>query len=305
MNLREYQLRALETDQHPNVKAQEEINGKPAKHEVIPLLGLVGEVGGLLSEYKKMLRDAAPHEQFSVHVEEELGDILWYVANVATKFDLNLEDIAKKNIYKTEDRWHEPNIRRPLYDANLHENQKFPRSLTIEFQNEEGGKKPILKMADETGAEIGAPLTDNSYEDDGYRFHDVMHLTFMTMIGWSPVIRKLLRDQGRLKHRPAEIDEAEDSGRPQVIEEGIVFAAYAYAIEHGALSDEELTAVDWTLLKHIKTMTLKLEVRDRSAWEWNEALVTGFKIWAQLIINKGGKVNCDLEAGEISYQPAA
>ncbi|WP_206540680.1 MazG nucleotide pyrophosphohydrolase domain-containing protein [Xanthomonas hortorum] len=36
---------------------------------------------------------------------EELGDLLWYVGNVAAKFDLKLEDIAQANLKKTRDRW--------------------------------------------------------------------------------------------------------------------------------------------------------------------------------------------------------
>lgn len=75
---------------------------------IVPLLGLAGEAGGLLSEYKKYLRDGARHKLFEQRVKEELGDILWYVANLATKFDLDLDTVARDNIVKVRDRWEIP-----------------------------------------------------------------------------------------------------------------------------------------------------------------------------------------------------
>ena len=44
-------------------------------------------------------------------------------------------------------------------------------------------------------------LFPNAYRDDGYRFHDVMHLTFAALLGWSPVLRSLLRKMEKLKRR--------------------------------------------------------------------------------------------------------
>ena len=73
--------------------------------QLIPLLGLAGEAGQLLSEYKKRLRDGPSHVRFVDRVREELGDILWYVSNVASKYGLALEDIAEANLAKTRARF--------------------------------------------------------------------------------------------------------------------------------------------------------------------------------------------------------
>ena len=57
MEFSEYQKLASETDQYPNTDQQEAIQ--------IPLLGLVGEVGSLITNFKKRLRDKeslVPHE---------------------------------------------------------------------------------------------------------------------------------------------------------------------------------------------------------------------------------------------------
>jgi len=37
-------------------------------------------------------------------VKKELGDVLWYVSQVATEFNLNLSEIAEANIVKLRDR---------------------------------------------------------------------------------------------------------------------------------------------------------------------------------------------------------
>ena len=54
MKFKEYQIRATTTDQHPKISWDEKNRkNEPTKEEIIPLIGMVGEVGGLLSEYKK------------------------------------------------------------------------------------------------------------------------------------------------------------------------------------------------------------------------------------------------------------
>src|SRR3954463_13128358 len=89
MNLSEYQQLALRTDKAPATAGMSEDRGR-----LIPLLGLAGEAGELLAEYKKRLRDGPGHVLFVDRVAEELGDILWYVANLASKYDLSLDDLA-------------------------------------------------------------------------------------------------------------------------------------------------------------------------------------------------------------------
>ena len=301
MNLKDYQERARRTDQSPLESAEGDLR-TPKRHDVVPLLGLVGEVGGLLGEYKKRLRDGETHRSFPDEVAEELGDILWYVANVADKFGLDLEAIAEDNLRKVSDRWLRPGQQRHLYDAGLPVRQQLPRKFEYRFEKRcvEGISKVI--MVDRLrGTDTGNALTDNAYEDDGYRFHDVMHLAFAALLGWSPVLRKLLRNEKRITNRiPVEVDNAEDGGRGQVVEEAIVAAAYVYASEHGFLRGIEV--VDWQLLRHITKMTQKLEVRDRSTWEWNEVLLRGFSVWADLRDHNGGTVVGDLERGTIEFR---
>ena len=60
------------------------------------------------------------------------------------------------------------------------------------------------------GLNFGDRLTDNIVDPDGYRYHDIFHFAYAVHLGWSPVIRSLLR--AKRKSVPA-TDENEDGGR--------------------------------------------------------------------------------------------
>jgi NTP pyrophosphatase (non-canonical NTP hydrolase) len=305
----EYQRRALATDQNPGPHSDSSLTGtltiEPTRHEVIPLLGLVGEVGGLLSEYKKRLRDGEIHHNFRDQVAEELGDSLWYLANVASKFGLSLSQIATQNLQKTEDRWGHKQRPRTLYDAALPESQRLPREFEYRFEHRDVGGRRRLVLTDvlRGGVQIGDALTDNAYDEDGYRFHDVFHLTFGAMLGWSPVWRKLLRKAEVVTNRePPEVADAEDGGRGQVIDEAIVAAVYVYGSNHKDLVGA--TAVDWQLLRHIQQLTEGVEVSSRTTREWNDAILRAFEMWRELRHCNGGVVRGDLLAGTITFSKA-
>ena len=155
MRFGEYQERARETDQNP--PRIDDTSGDPDRRKVIPLLGLVGEVGSLLSEYKKLLRDGEIHRSFREEVAEELGDILWYVANVADKFGLDLEEVAAANLTKVRDRWLPPPDRRRLYDEGLAPTQQFPRTFEFRFEQEWEDGAVRVRMVEVAG---GTPTGD-------------------------------------------------------------------------------------------------------------------------------------------------
>lgn len=303
MELSDYQEWAAQTDQHPReIDLQDK--SPPTKSETIPLLGLIGEVGSLAVEYKKLLRDGAIHSQYREKLAEELGDILWYVADVATKAGLRLEDIAAENLRKTQDRFIRPK-RRYLYDEELPANQQLPRTFTYCFSHEEVGGRRKMVMTDVTdGSQTGAPLTDNAYEADGYRFHDAMHLAFAACLGWSPVHRKLLRDKKKLVKRYSHLEgdefrnkeDTEDGGRAQVVEEAIVNLADVYYSRHPGAE-----TLDFGLLRHIKELTTGVEVSSRTTAEWEEALLQAFKVWGELRRHDGGVIEADLYAGTIRF----
>lgn len=293
MELGEYQREAQRTDQ------------LPPDERVVPLLGMGGEVGSLMAEYKKHLRDGDAHLLFKEQIEEELGDILWYLANAATKFDLDLDEIASKNLTKTKDRW-PPDGSEPAYrllDEEYPEAERLPRRFIANINEEISPEdKPRITMTI-AGVPAGDPLQDNSHDEDGYRFHDVFHLAHAAKLGWSPVLRgKLLKnketDSDRKRRSDPEMNEVEDGGRAIVIDEAIVAYVWEYAKRHRFL--EGVTTVDYRILKTIKDLTSGLEVKVRSGHQWEEAILAGYAVWRQVKERRGGVIEVDMETRSIT-----
>jgi NTP pyrophosphatase (non-canonical NTP hydrolase) len=69
---------------------------------VYPTLGLAGEAGEVAEKVKKLLRDddGVMSRERRGALAGELGDVLWYVAQVATEAGLDLEEIAQGNLDK-------------------------------------------------------------------------------------------------------------------------------------------------------------------------------------------------------------
>lgn len=71
-----------------------------------PTLGLVNEAGEVAGKVKKIFRDhggvvsAADREG----LKYELGDVLWYLAQICTELDLTLEEVAEANLEKLRSR---------------------------------------------------------------------------------------------------------------------------------------------------------------------------------------------------------
>jgi NTP pyrophosphatase (non-canonical NTP hydrolase) len=291
MDLKTYQAQALLTDQVPGTSDDED-----ATALIVPMLGLAGETGQLLSEYKKHLRDGAAHRLFKNRVSEELGDLLWYISNVASKFGLDLDQIAEKNLRKVRARFAPTSAQAPQRDSEFPDVERLPRQMIVRLVEEpDSGPRPKVRMMID-GEGIGSLLGDNAYDPDGYRFHDVFHLAYAAVLGWSPNLRAFLKR--KRKSRPL-LDEVEDGGRARIIEEGVSALAFDYARVHSFL--EGVSEVDYGLLRTIQSMTSHLEVGEATAADWERAILEGFAVWRQVLANNGGEISVDLDARAISY----
>jgi NTP pyrophosphatase (non-canonical NTP hydrolase) len=67
-----------------------------------PALGLAGEAGEVAEHAKKAIRDDGGQvsEERRVAMAKELGDVLWYVAQLASELKLDLNEIAQANLDK-------------------------------------------------------------------------------------------------------------------------------------------------------------------------------------------------------------
>lgn len=273
---------------------------------MVPLLGLAGEVGSLLSEHKKRIREGDRYTVFTDQVSEEIGDILWYLANIAAKSGLSLADIAAENLAKLE--INPPpgavavkvtgkRIAARRFDAGFPRSEQLPSRLRIEFREAMEGGSPKLQISQD-GNQVGQRLTDNAHYTDGYRFHDVFHLSYAILIGWSPITRRLL-DAKRRSRRT--IDEIEDGGRASVTEEGISALVFAQAQEHSYF--EGAGSVDHDLLKAIRMMCRPFEARVITPRDWEDAILQGFAVWRMMNRNRSGAFVGDAIAGTVDYEP--
>jgi len=96
MDLKDYQAEARQTAIYPSDAIV-----------IYPILGLAGETGEVCEKIKKQIRDkngVLEDDIFLAEVEKEMGDCLWYLANLATDLKLSLDEIAKHNLLKLSDR---------------------------------------------------------------------------------------------------------------------------------------------------------------------------------------------------------
>jgi NTP pyrophosphatase (non-canonical NTP hydrolase) len=73
---------------------------------IYPALGLAGETGEVVDKVKKLHRDLGgrPTSAFRAAVALELGDVLWYLSELAGELGLSLDDVATANLAKLESR---------------------------------------------------------------------------------------------------------------------------------------------------------------------------------------------------------
>lgn len=100
MKLDKYQKRAAEFDLF---EASVDLKSPGFLEKV---LGIAGEAGEVTDKVKKIIRDKGGYasEKDRAEIAKELGDVLWYVANVARYLGVSLSDIAEGNIKKLSSR---------------------------------------------------------------------------------------------------------------------------------------------------------------------------------------------------------
>lgn len=92
MDFNEYQKETRKTAVYPGL----------GNNFSFPMIGLAGETGEVAEKIKKIIRDknGIVDEEARREVEKELGDVLWYLAQLATELDIALEDVVACNLEK-------------------------------------------------------------------------------------------------------------------------------------------------------------------------------------------------------------
>lgn len=154
MNIREYQRFAAKGIL-PATLEQEPI--------VAFALGLVGETGEVVDDIKKKIFHGRniPIE----HTAEELGDVMWYVANIANALNLDLETILAENVNKLTNRY--PDIYQKTQDSVTFERsgphiKMLRNGKFVKFISKEDMKKYELEQNNNG-------RTDNRAEENCFR----------------------------------------------------------------------------------------------------------------------------------------
>ncbi len=88
----DYQQQSRKTAIYPNM----------GKDLIYPTLGLVGEAGEIAEKVKKMIRDDGGKltaERRDL-LKKELGDVLWYLAQLCTELGFDMDEVANHNLEK-------------------------------------------------------------------------------------------------------------------------------------------------------------------------------------------------------------
>ncbi len=96
MTFEDYQQAARTTALYPDL----------GKNFVYPTLGLVGEAGEVAEKIKKVMRDKGGviDETTRTELQKELGDVMWYLAQLSFELGIKLDDVAVQNIEKLKSR---------------------------------------------------------------------------------------------------------------------------------------------------------------------------------------------------------
>lgn len=218
--------------------------------------------------------------------------------SIINKLNISLKEILEANILKINDRFipiEDLDLSFYEFDKGFSEDESFEKIFEIKFVTK-ANKKSYMKL---NNVFIGDALNNNHRDDDGYKYHDVFHLAFATVLHWSPTFRALIKH--KRKSNP-QIDETEDSGRAIVIEEGLSAWLFAkHKLDKIDLTNEN--NITYGMLKTIREFVHGYEVEKCPLQLWVSAITQGYSVFNQLSSHKGGIVKCDLVNRKITFLP--
>ena len=94
-------------------------------------------------------------------------------------------------------------------------------------------------------------------------------------------------------------DDAEDGARAIAMEEGISTLIFQRSLQLKFF--EGIKSLDYSLLKLIPDLVQGYEVSECPPWQWELAILEGFKIFRQLRKHRGGVISVDLDKRSIRY----
>lgn len=293
--LRDYQVLAFRT-------------ARTEKHTLLQVCAAV-----LTQLSAQLMRDLLPELETELNTELNdrpidvvLGEIAWHLCAIASLYEIDMNEVASENIEKANARRND-GVATPLHDTLAPVDQQLPRVFQVEFRSVSADTVEIY-LGEE---QIGNSLRDQYSIQDGYRFHDVIHLANAAVLGWSPVLRDLMNVK---RTHCSETKQNEDGGRSAVVEELVIKHVHWEAAQRAKHLHQDLSPYDrplfpegeeipFSLLKTIRGLTIGHEVYANKYWEWELAIREGYRVFQLLKKHKGGLVEVDLGARRLRFAP--
>lgn len=157
----------------------------------------------------------------------------------------------------------------------------LPETFTLSFAEFENTVQVFID-----GRPCGNAITDNSYDSDFYRYHDIFHYAFATLLGDTPCATALFTNQATDK-------------RETLLEEAISLIIFSEAKRKNYFDRQNISRRMLRLILDLTEESKSLR-HDTSAWE--NAIMKAYEIFRLLIQHRGGIVYCDRLAKTISYK---
>ena len=255
----------------------------PSKQEEI-LLGEIGKLAGDFLDENDLLK----------HKKQKLTSFLTCFFKLINFYDIKLEKIIEANEKKISSRFIKPQTSElKNFDEGFPEYERLPDKFKMEFVEKSKGEQALTW----NGVFVGNPLSNNSQDEDGYKFHDVFHFSYAAILHWSPVVRALIQHK---RKSDSKIDECEDGGRARVAEEGVSIWVFNIAKENNFFEYQKNLPFD--VLKQIQKMVKGLEVESCSLSLWEKAILKGYEVFRQIKDNNGGIIVGNRKNRTISYK---
>jgi NTP pyrophosphatase (non-canonical NTP hydrolase) len=274
-------------------------------HEQLPALDRTKQLSDLGSHVGHLMGVTRTPDLVSSTPLVLLAGLLADLVTVAWMFELRFADVVSANLEKFESRWPQGGARyTEPFDSSSLPHERFERKFEVHFierfynEGQESERPYVIQQMRRVN--IGDRLTDNRAEPDGYRFHDVFHLAYVAHLGWSPVIRALLKIK---RKSDPKLDENQDGARAAIIEEGIATWIFNHADRHDFYENTEVGKLEYGLLKQVHDMVEGYEVEVCPLWQWEQAILEGFKVFRQLRDAGSGIVTVDMDAHSIAFTP--
>lgn len=258
------------------------VSPDPSRPLELRLVRLAAAIGALVDAQTESL-----HTRTRTSPNDEFTEVFRWLKSVASHVGVSLEDAAIENLAKVADRWPTKKIYTRSFDATYPEYERLPKRMVIDIREIVPGKDQYFVLQTSKGLHVGDRLTDNIEDPDEYRFHDVFHYAYAAVLGWSPVLRSLLR----LKRKSNKsVDESQDGARAILIEEGISAFVFSEAKSQAFFRNVKRGKLSFDLLKRIRAFVKGYEAEEIPFWLWEEAILQGFEAFRFLQEHRAARV---------------